>query len=133
MPKLPYFIGPYEANIKSKDYAKKHGYDFRFDLHGEGFWHKYVMFENLIDENKYDWIFWIDYDSIITNTSVKLENLISKSLALSQKPELIDAILTPDWYVSRSPPPVYSFLPYIKPKLTHPFATKKTVSLSTPA
>ncbi|KAI9787875.1 MAG: hypothetical protein M1816_007361 [Peltula sp. TS41687] len=104
--------------LKNKhDYAKKHGYEFRFDLDGEGFWHKYVMIENLINEERYDWIFWIDYDTLITNSTVKLENLISDSLALVKNPDQIDFILTPDCFplnagvmIFRAHPRVKDFL-----------------------
>jgi mannan polymerase II complex MNN10 subunit len=68
-----------------------------FDWFGDGFWHKVTMIDRLIKRNKYDWIWWIDFDTIITNTTVKLEDLIAESLAAVPDPDKIDMILTPDW------------------------------------
>jgi mannan polymerase II complex MNN10 subunit len=55
------------------------------------------MVQRLIQENKYDWIWWIDYDALITNTTVKLEDLIEESLATVPNPDQIDMMLTADW------------------------------------
>jgi mannan polymerase II complex MNN10 subunit len=70
-----------------------------FDWFGDGFWHKLNMIERLIQHNQYDWIWWIDFDTIITNTTVKLEDLIQESLVNVTDPNNIDMILTPDWYI----------------------------------
>ena len=78
-------------------YAKKHGYHLEFDWSGDGFWHKLTMIDRLIHRNAYDWIWWIDFDTLITNMTVKLEDLIEESLANATNPDQIDMILTPDW------------------------------------
>jgi hypothetical protein len=75
-----------------------------FDWFGDGYWHKIKMIERLITQEKYDWIWWIDYDTLITNTETKLEDLIDDSLASVSDPERIDLLLTPDWLVPRSAP-----------------------------
>jgi len=78
-------------------YTQKHGYHLEFDWVGDGFWHKLNMIDRLIKQNKYNWIWWIDFDTLITNTTVKLEDLIEESLATAPDPNQIDMILTPDW------------------------------------
>lgn len=61
------------------------------------FWHKLNMVEYLVRTNNYDWIWWIDFDTVITNTSVSLGDLISTSLHTVKNPAEIDLILTADW------------------------------------
>ena len=78
-------------------YASRHGYHMEFDWFGERYWHKLNMVERLIQQQRYDWIWWIDYDTLITNTTVKLEDLIEESLATAPDPIKIDMILTRDW------------------------------------
>jgi mannan polymerase II complex MNN10 subunit len=80
-------------------YASKHSYHLEFDWSGDGYWHKVKMIERLIIQDEYDWIWWIDYDSLITNTDIKLEDLINDSLASVSDPDRIDLLLTPDWFV----------------------------------
>jgi mannan polymerase II complex MNN10 subunit len=60
-------------------------------------WHKFVMLERVIEAGEHDWVWWIDFDTLITNTSVKLTDLIVESLADSPHPEQVDFLLTADW------------------------------------
>lgn len=62
-------------------------------------WHKLNMFENAIKQDRYDWIWWIDFDTLITNTNVKLEDIIEESIQKHSDPDSVDLILTADWYV----------------------------------
>ncbi|KAI9807934.1 MAG: hypothetical protein M1825_005240 [Sarcosagium campestre] len=79
-------------------YARKHGYDMKFDFEGSGFWHKFTMVENIIKEDRHDWIWWIDYDTLITNTTVKLEDIITDALHNVTKADNVDMILTADCF-----------------------------------
>lgn len=78
-------------------YVKKHGYHLEFDFSGDGFWHKINIVHRLVQQKKYDWIWWIDFDTLITNTTIRLEDLIEESLATVPDPNKIDMILNRDW------------------------------------
>ena len=83
--------------VREEAYAKKHGYDFKFDLEGAGYWHKLDMVEQVIREEKSDWMFWIDFDTLITNSTIKVEDIINETLAAHGNPDKVDMIFTPDW------------------------------------
>ncbi|GFF22900.1 probable alpha-1,2-galactosyltransferase gmh2 [Aspergillus udagawae] len=79
------------------------------------------MIEQLITQEDYDWIWWIDYDTLITNTDTKLENLIDDSLASVSAPDRINFLLTPDCFnlnagsmLLRSSSKVVEFLSRVK-------------------
>ncbi len=83
-------------------YAKKHGYDLVIDYEGkEGIpglmWHKFVMVERLIRARQHDWIWWVDFDTLITNGDIKLVDIIRDSLTNVTAPNDIDLLLTADW------------------------------------
>ncbi|CAK1362353.1 hypothetical protein CB0940_02383 [Cercospora beticola] len=95
-------------------YAAKQGYDIIWDLEKN---HKYtkdwdrltamekVIRGKLKGDNSYEWIWWSDYDSIITNSSVKLENIVEDALAEiedSSRRSQIDIIMTPDCWPMNS-------------------------------
>jgi len=85
-------------------YARKHNYAIKLDLEMPrdlvpmAVWHKLNMIEYLIRTEEYDWIWWIDYDTVITNTDIKLEDIIKDVLKGAKNPDDIDLILTADWY-----------------------------------
>lgn len=88
------------------EYARKHNYDLIVDYEvpkdsdlENPVWHKLTMFEQAAATGKYDWLWWIDFDTVITNTTVKLEDVISESLLGRQNEKDIDFLLTADWYV----------------------------------
>ena len=85
------------VTLRAEAYAKKHHYDFKFDLEGNGFWHKLDMVEQVIKEEKSDWMFWIDFDTLITNSTIKVEDIINETLAAHKNPDKVDMIFTPDW------------------------------------
>lgn len=60
-------------------------------------WHKFDMVQNVIHGSEHDWVWWMDFDTLITNTNTKLEDIISEALATVTDPELVDYIFTPDW------------------------------------
>ncbi|KAF1985928.1 glycosyltransferase family 34 protein [Aulographum hederae CBS 113979] len=89
--------------LKNKhDYARKHNYDIHVDFEAPDeqgmMWHKLGMVERLIKDpnNHYDWIWWLDFDILITNYRISLESIITDALANATKPDDIDFILTPD-------------------------------------
>jgi mannan polymerase II complex MNN10 subunit len=60
-------------------------------------WHKFVMLEQAMAGGKHDWIWWIDFDTLITNATIKLGDIIEESLANATRPDDIDFLLTGDW------------------------------------
>ncbi len=60
-------------------------------------WHKFAMIEDAIQTNKYDWVWWMDFDTLITNTNIKVEDVIAEELANVTNPNAIDFLFTPDW------------------------------------
>ena len=60
-------------------------------------WYKFVMIERLIQEGRHDWIWWIDFDTLITNGDIKLEDVVQEALADVIQPDDINMLLTADW------------------------------------
>lgn len=82
-------------------YARRHGYDLIVDYdtnEARGtMWHKFIMLEEAMATKKYDWIWWIDFDTLITNTTIKIEDIIQESLASYTRPNELDFLFTADW------------------------------------
>lgn len=55
------------------------------------------MMERLIKSGKWDWIWWMDFDTLITNTDIKVADIIEETLKNVTKPEDIDYLTTHDW------------------------------------
>jgi len=96
-------------SLKNKDYyAKKHGYNFYVDYDSGNYrgmmWHKFDMVHRVINAGQHDWVWWMDFDTLITNTNTKLVDIISEALANATDPDEIDYLFTPDWYVFRHLP-----------------------------
>jgi len=66
-------------------------------------WHKFDMVQQVINASQHDWVWWMDFDTLITNTNIKLEDIIADALANVTNPELVDWIFTPDWYAIHFP------------------------------
>lgn len=60
-------------------------------------WHKFEMIEAAIHTGKYEWIWWMDFDTLITNQTIKLEDVIAEHLANATNPDDVDFFFTPDW------------------------------------
>jgi len=65
-------------------YAKKHGYNFvletsSLDPSRPPAWSKILLVEKLLPH--YDWVFWVDADTVIMNDKIKLESLIDERFA----------------------------------------------------
>ncbi|KAF2196981.1 hypothetical protein GQ43DRAFT_382084 [Delitschia confertaspora ATCC 74209] len=89
------------ASLKNKDYyARRHKHDFivDYETHSERsvVWAKFDMIERLIKSNKYDWIWWMDFDTLITNTDIKITDVIRENLKNATNPGQIDYLLTHD-------------------------------------
>jgi mannan polymerase II complex MNN10 subunit len=109
-------------SLRNKDhYVKRHRYDLFVDYesHAERgtTWLKFDMIERLIQAKQHDWIWWMDFDTLITNTTMKLEDVISETLANSTKPDNIDFLVTDDCnglndgsFIVRSSPRSIEFL-----------------------
>ena len=75
-------------------YAEKHGYTLvdassLIDPQRPPAWSKIRAVQSLMKSNQCDWIFWMDADTVITNSSIRLESI------LPQDPE-IDFLVTMD-------------------------------------
>jgi hypothetical protein len=80
-------------------------------------WHKFTMIERIIAAGTHDWVWWVDFDTLITNMTVKMEDIITdgitdvhgKGMGDLTKPggdgkgEEVDIFLTRDWYVGGFP------------------------------
>ncbi|KAF9699437.1 hypothetical protein EKO04_002394 [Ascochyta lentis] len=91
----------HHLSLKSKDhYARRHGYEFIVDYESHTdraviFW-KYNMAERLIKTGKYDWIWWLDFDTLVTNTDIRLTDIIEEELKNVTDPDAIDYLTTHD-------------------------------------
>ncbi|KAJ5319369.1 uncharacterized protein N7506_012073 [Penicillium brevicompactum] len=88
-------------SLQNKDrYARLHGYDLFVDYESNSSrgttWLKFDMVERVIKANQHDWVWYLDFDTLITNTSVSLTNLISENLANVTMPNDIDLLVTDD-------------------------------------
>jgi mannan polymerase II complex MNN10 subunit len=87
-------------NTINPDYARRHGYDFITDYEahtprGTTYW-KFNMMERLIATEKWDWIWWLDFDTLITNTDIKVHDIIAETLANATDPDNIDFLTSHD-------------------------------------
>ncbi|ORX95314.1 galactosyl transferase GMA12/MNN10 family-domain-containing protein [Clohesyomyces aquaticus] len=88
-------------SLRNKDhYARRHGYDLVVDYEAHSqrgtTWWKYNMMERLIKTDKYDWMWWIDFDTLITNTDIKIADIIDETLANVTNAHEIDILTSHD-------------------------------------
>lgn len=60
------------------EYCEKNGYDFllfeeRLDPSRSAGWSKYLHIQNLLEDSDYEWVVWVDADTIIMNLDIPLE------------------------------------------------------------
>lgn len=55
------------------------------------------MVERIIRARQHDWIWYIDFDILITNYDMSLTKLIDESLANTTMSDAIDFLVTDDW------------------------------------
>jgi mannan polymerase II complex MNN10 subunit len=60
-------------------------------------WHKFDMVQRVINGSQHDWVWWIDFDTLVTNMNIKIEDIIEEQLANVTNPDKIDFLFTPDW------------------------------------
>jgi mannan polymerase II complex MNN10 subunit len=56
------------------------------------------MIERLIKGGQYDWIWWLDFDTLFTNMTIPVTDIIQESLSNVTNPDDVDFLLTNDWY-----------------------------------
>ena len=86
------------------EYAQQHNYDLIVHYSAATkdinlpVWYNLDMIEDTIKKKQYEWIWWIDFDSLITNKEIKLETIIAEALNMTTKEHAqnIDMILTVD-------------------------------------
>jgi len=86
-------------------YANLHNYTLLVDYeipntNDDIMWHKFSMLSSAIASERYDWIWWLDFDTLITNMSTPLSNIISTALTTgtnnTMEQNKVDWLLTPD-------------------------------------
>eukprot|EP00803_Ostreobium_quekettii_P003011 evm.model.scf_1070.2 EVM.evm.TU.scf_1070.2 scf_1070:8177-9632(+) len=106
-PKGRSFEGVLEATRANKeDYAKRHGYryfdaSFLLDTSRPPAWSKILAVQNYLDQ--FDWVMWMDSDSVVTNPNIRLESILPAG-------DKLDLIVTKDlggynagmWFVRNS-------------------------------
>lgn len=65
-------------------YAKKNNYDFYYfdsiiDSSKPPQWNKILAIQKILEKGVYDWVWWIDIDSLILNFDIKLESIIDEN------------------------------------------------------
>ena len=88
-------------SLKNKDhYARRHGYDLVVDYEahtdrGTTYW-KFDMMQRLIKTGKWDWLWWMDFDTLVTNTDIKVADIIDEALKNATDPDNLDFLTTHD-------------------------------------
>lgn len=57
------------------------------------------MAKRILESKEYEWIWWVDFDTLITNYSIPITDVINEALAKVDNPKEIDFLLNDDWYV----------------------------------
>ena len=55
------------------------------------------MIEEKIKEQKYDWIWWMDFDTLITNKTIRITDIVDEVLKKQKDPKNVAMLFTPDW------------------------------------
>lgn len=77
-----------EYSLPNKNaYAKKYNYDFYhfddvLDSSKPPQWNKILAVKNILEKNIYDWVWWIDIDSLILNFNIQLESIIDSNFEI---------------------------------------------------
>ena len=72
----------------------------KYDNKG-GVWSKVVLVNETLETGKFEWVLWMDFDSLFMNMSTKMEHFMEnakKHLKEGQKWEDVSMIAAPDWY-----------------------------------
>ena len=80
---------------------------FKNDDQGGGVWSKLLLVNETLNTNRFEWILWLDFDTLFTNLSSKLEDFMDdvkrNHLSPHQQWEQVNMIAAPDWF---PPPPL---------------------------
>jgi len=92
-------------------YARQHDYDFivDYDVTNERdvMWGKFDMLRRVIDAGQHEFVWWMDFDTLITNMTTKVEDVIDRGLKAAVArgdvregaEDEIDWLVSEDWYV----------------------------------
>jgi len=92
-------------------YARQHDYDFivDYDVTNERdvMWGKFDMLRRVIDAGQHDWVWWMDFDTLITNMTTKVEDVVERGLKAAVArgdvkvggEDEVDWLVSEDWYV----------------------------------
>ncbi|KAF9736153.1 hypothetical protein PMIN06_003784 [Paraphaeosphaeria minitans] len=89
-------------SLKSKDhYVRRHGYDLIVDYEAHPrnkgtVWWKFDMIRRLVKKEQWDWIWWLDFDTLITNTDIKVTDIIEETLKNATIPDDLDFLFSND-------------------------------------
>lgn len=83
------------------DYVRRHGYDLVVDYEAHtrergAVWWKFDMVRRLIKKDQWDWIWWLDFDTLITNTDIKVADIIQDTLNNATNPDELDYLFSHD-------------------------------------
>lgn len=93
------YIRYHNENFKS--YADKHGYDYKYEhnynqnLNTNPYWYKIYLVKYYLDTNLYDYVMWVDSDTMILDDSIDLNaylNSYSSDLFFCDDNQLIEKI-----------------------------------------
>jgi galactosyl transferase GMA12/MNN10 family len=77
-------------------------------------WAKIPVILNALNSRPYEWVLFMDFDTLFTNLSITIESFLEETketcLRPGQKWEDVSMIAAPDWY---SPPPILSSSPFL--------------------
>ena len=66
-----------------------------------GVWSKIVLVNETLETGKFEWVLWMDFDSLFTNMSSKMEDFMENAknhLKEGQRCEDVAMIAASDWY-----------------------------------
>lgn len=66
-----------------------------------GVWSKIPLVNETLETGKFEWVLWMDFDSLFTNMSSKMEDFMENAttyLKEGQNWEDVSMIAGPDWY-----------------------------------
>jgi len=94
-------MASYTVRDNIRKYCDLHGYDLHIDYQ-EKFsngkpsqWQKIRAARELLETNKYDWVFYLDTDCIIMNPDIKLESFLDDNCSFIVPRHCIEAVDTP--------------------------------------
>jgi mannan polymerase II complex MNN10 subunit len=86
-------------------YAAQNNYDLFVDYSVSNsrdvMWGKFDMLQRIIERGGYEWVWWMDFDTLITNMTTRVEDVIEEGLQGAERQgkrkEDVDWLFTADW------------------------------------